>query len=396
MTRKDCESSQLKNARWHSQAGAWSWRTPFISPVIAILGLFATLAVGTSARADSVRIYPTAVVTADQVLIADVCQLRGVEASLAETMNHQLVTDAPVDGGTKIVHMQMIRDALAAGGANMATLIVTGARECTISRPAPSKPKEESSADIKARTTKTPSAETTPVTPQAKAVKTPLNKTLRQAVTDDFNREYARRGGTIELEFDRTSGAALELAGYEFIVRRKPGPRPELALVEVDVMQDQNVVQTVAMTVRATLQRQVAVALRAINQGATIRPADVDLRTMTFNRLDTATIGDLSECIGQRAKRFIAENNVIEPAAIEGVPLVARGQLVTLTSVCGAIRVVSSGRAEREGHLGEMITVRAVDDTKAEYDGVVVGPGKVELVSEPNHVPTRTAERGSR
>lgn len=393
MTRKDCESSQLKNAGWHGHARAWSSRTTFTSPAIALLGLLATLTVGTSARADSVRIYATAVVTADQVLITDVCQLRGVEATLAETMNHQLVTDAPVEGGTKIVHMQMIRDALAAGGANMATLIVTGARECTISRPAPSKPKDEPPADIKSKATKTPAPESANVALQAKPTKTP-NKTLRQAVTDDFNREYARRGGTIELEFDRTSGAALELAGYEFIVRRKPGPRPELSLVEVDVMQDQNVVQTVAMTVRASLQRQVAVALRAINQGATIRPADVDLRTMTFNRLDAATIGDLSECIGQRAKRFIAENNVIEPAAIEGVPLVTRGQLVTLTSVCGAIRVVSSGRAEREGHLGEMITVRAVDDTKAEYDGVVVGPGKVELVSEPNHVPTRTAERG--
>ena len=56
-----------------------------------------------------------------------------------------------------------------------------------------------------------------------------------------------------------------------------------------------------------------------------------------------------------------------------------RGQLVTLASVQGAVRVVTTAKALQDGLLGETITVRAVDNRHVELDAVVVGPVSVQV-----------------
>ena len=83
--------------------------------------------------------------------------------------------------------------------------------------------------------------------------------------------------------------------------------------------------------------------------------------------------------IGQRAKRFLSAGTVIEAALLESIPLVTRGQLVTLTSTVGAIRVVTSVTAMKEVRLGETIPVRSVENKRREFEAVVVGPGAVQV-----------------
>lgn len=430
MTRKDCESSQrmtkaMSGDRRPGEAGAQIRRTrpSFVHRSVSSF-VFAWFLVGadpSAGNADSVRIWPTAVVVADEILVSDVCQLRGVEASLSETLARTVVTEAPVAGGTRIVDVRMIRDALVSGGANLSTLIVSGARECVVSRPGMSTLQPDSAVSavrvnesdprgglVSGATSVTGEMEPSsgvattnsisgvPTTRVAQRVS--ASGSLRSAVVEFFKREIGHLGDAVDVEFDRAAGAALDLSGsdFEFAVRRKAGSRPDATQVEVDVVRDGRVVQTASLNVRVTLHRQVVTARRPINQGATIRSGDVILRPMTFQRFENLGFNDEAQCVGQRARRFIAEGSPVDAQSVESVPLVAKGQLVTLTSVCGSVRVVSTGRAAREGRLGETIPIRAADDSKSELEAVVVGPGKVEIVSDPIHLHGPLAERGSR
>jgi flagella basal body P-ring formation protein FlgA len=129
--------------------------------------------------------------------------------------------------------------------------------------------------------------------------------------------------------------------------------------------------------------RRVVLAKRGINQDAAIQPVDVELAPLLFTRLDKLGMGDVSQVIGQRAKRYLTAGSMIDPTLLESVPLVTRGQIVTVTAVSGAVQVVTTGKAMRDGLLGETVTVRASDREKLEFEAVVVGPGAVRIGDGP-------------
>ena len=128
--------------------------------------------------------------------------------------------------------------------------------------------------------------------------------------------------------------------------------------------------------------RRVVVAKRTINQDATIQAGDVDTASLTFTRLEKLGVDDASLVIGQRAKRVVTAGALIETENLESVPLVLRGQLVTIVSEAAGIRVVTTGKAAQDGRRGDVIKVHSVDDKKLAFDAVVVAPGRVRLGAE--------------
>lgn len=334
-----------------------------------------------NAGGESVRLWPSAVVVDDSIRIEDVGELRGVDAQTERKLAQLVVGEAPAAGGSRIIHLELIRSVLATNGVNLAKLTLRGATSCAVSRPSLPAPSPAPAANQSpvASLTKRQREDNEKAT--AEAPKETNSKTLRQAVSDHFNAEFARYGGTAEIVFDRTSEQVLDLSGPEFTfkVRRRGGSPLGLCPLEVDVLSQGRSVQTVPLVVQVTLTRRVVVARHTINQGAAIAAADVELTALSFTRVDELGLDDLTQSIGQRAKRVISAGTLIEADMLESVPLVLRGQLVTLTSLAGAIRVVTTAKAAEDGRRGDVVKVRAVDDKKVEFDAIVVGPGEVHL-----------------
>ena len=86
-----------------------------------------------------------------------------------------------------------------------------------------------------------------------------------------------------------------------------------------------------------------------------------------------------AQAIGLRAKRVIPAGTYLTIDLLERVPLVLRGQVVMLTSLSGAVSVVTTAKAMADGHLGDVIRVRSVDDKHTEMDAVVTGPGEARV-----------------
>lgn len=371
MTRKDCEKTQRVDEPRRSRLR--------VACVLALSALGSM-----NAHAGTVRVWPVAVVVDDVVRMDDVCELRGFSEETAQSLSEWIVTEAPPAGGTRIIHMDMIRSALSAGGLNMATVTLRGSARCEVSRPAnpirrPERP------DATESQLERPSGRDASNTPSAGAERSDKraknDTTLRHTIIEYFNHELKRYGGTANVVFDRASEQVLDLAGpeYTFSIRRRKGMPLGLTSVEVDVRAGHHIVQTVQMIVQVTMTRRVVAARRSINHGATIRPSDVHILPTIVTRLDGKGLDDVAMVIGQRARRFISIGAILEPSLLEEVPLVKRGELVTITSGVGGVRIVTTAKAAGTGLLGDIVRIRSLNNKHVEYDAVVVGPGRVEV-----------------
>lgn len=341
------------------------------------------------AQADSVRLWPSAVVVGDTMRLSDLCRIESTGDAGDVSLADLVIGDAPRPGGSRLIHMAMIRAALASSGVNMARVTLGGATRCAVVRPrgdAVGQPtRDETAAPLTTRRTRNhPRRARTNAASLGSTRRGSAGsrvRTLRDAVVDYFTAELRRYGGTAGVVFDRTDVKLLDLPDtqYDFRVRRNKGPALGLISLNVDVRADGRTVQTVPMVVQVTMIRRVVIAARPINQGSTVRAVDVDVIASSFTRLTKLGFSDPVQVIGQRAKRFISAGTTIDPNTLESVPLVARGQVVTLTVVSGAVRIVTTATATKEGRLGEIITVRSANRRRTEFDAVVIGPSAVRI-----------------
>ncbi|MBI1827725.1 MAG: flagella basal body P-ring formation protein FlgA, partial [Planctomycetes bacterium] len=93
-----------------------------------------------------------------------------------------------------------------------------------------------------------------------------------------------------------------------------------------------------------------------------------------------------------RAKQMMTAGAVIEADMVEIAPVVTRGQLITLASESGGVRVVTAAKSTQEGKRGDTIRVRSDDDKHVEFDAVITGPGEGRLIGESTNNAQRTAD----
>ena len=322
-----------------------------------------------AARAESVRVWATAVVVDDQIRVGDLCELQGFQPQAYEHVKELVVTNAPRPGGSTLIDLDQIRSALSGGGVNLARVLVKGSSRCAVSRPA-----GDPTGDLTGGT---------PV-PQVPQPSVASGETLRDTIVAFFQKDVEAMSGRVNVQFGRANRSILEMSGQEFRfqVRRRSGRSLGMVNLEVTVLRDGNTVQTVPMVVSVSFAAPVVVARRSINAEATIQPDDVQLVEMTFTQFTQAGVSDPARVVGQRARRFIGAGETIQPTQLEAVPLVHRGQIVDVTAVVGGVRIVSSAKALQSGAYGERIELRSHDAKQTTITAVVTGPRRVEVRTE--------------
>jgi len=376
MRRKDCDDFSLFAKPQGLIHRIWQ---PMLRSALGLLmlGVFSS-----PSLAASLHMWPSSVVVDDTIHLTDLCELRGFAPALESQLKDAVIANAPTPGGSRVIHLDMVRSALAASGTNLATVTLGGARECLVTRPtnAALKPTSPTSRGL-SNGNQHPQTPPVSLSPNGTNAPAAAESTLRGSVLEYLNREFARYGGQADVAFNRASAQILNLSGpeYTFKVRHGGGRLLGLAQLEVDVLSGDYTVQTVPVVAQVSMVRPVVVARRAINQNATIRASDVELQSISFVRFDRLGVDNTSLVIGQRAKRFVSAGTQIELAMLEPIPLVTRGQLVTLTSVAGGVSVVTTAKALHDALYGETVTLRSTDRKRTEFEGAVVGPGSVRI-----------------
>ncbi|MFH1416792.1 MAG: flagellar basal body P-ring formation chaperone FlgA [Planctomycetota bacterium] len=328
-------------------------------------------------RADEIRVWPTAVVQMDSILLADIADLRGFDPAIQSQLGRLVVHAAPRSGGQVLVRLSDIRGALTDAGANLASIRIFGSSRCKVSRSLPQQPPVAQPPPQKPR-----EAPICPVELES-GDRAARPGTLESAVRQFIAARAAMRDARVEIRFSPANVRDLALtdAEYQFEIRARSNRGIGLLSFDVSLVRDGRVERTAPIVAEVSLVKDVVVARRPINRGKTIEGRDLRLEERRFSKIEDIGITELAAAIGQQSRQFVKTGSMLCAKQLQAEPLVTRGQRVTIWSRSGGLVIKTSGKAQQAGALGETIDVRR-DGAKRRQDlieAVITGPGTVTL-----------------
>jgi flagella basal body P-ring formation protein FlgA len=135
---------------------------------------------------------------------------------------------------------------------------------------------------------------------------------------------------------------------------------------------------TYAATARVRAFASVLVAAERIGRHQVVAAGALRTERREITHLADACYSDPAEVTGKRARRVISPGTTLRVSDVEAVPLVDRGQGVTVAVVLGRVTVTSKAKALEDGEMGEIIRVQDLTTGKR-LVGTVAGKGLVVL-----------------
>jgi flagella basal body P-ring formation protein FlgA len=312
------------------------------------------------AATPAVELFPQAVVQGETVVLADLAAVEGLEESVLQLLRQVEVAGAPAAGETAIIDVEQVRKALVTAKVNLASLCIGGSASCKVYRPAPP------AAAVPVKTAGQVAAQEEPRTVEA---------AVRKALTD----RLAKYEGQVEVRFAAASKNVLGLGGKEMSFRVRPRGSGLLGLIsaETDVIEAGNIVKTVPVMAEVALTAEVAVARRPINRGTMVGSEDVGVEQRRFTRTEEIGLSGTPEVVGREAKRYIGQGEMLTARDVQAMPLVRRGDYVTVWFRRGGLSVRGSAKALKEGSQGDRIDVKS-EPAGQTYAVVVTGPKTVD------------------
>jgi flagella basal body P-ring formation protein FlgA len=121
----------------------------------------------------------------------------------------------------------------------------------------------------------------------------------------------------------------------------------------------------------------VAVSARPLRNGDPLTPDAVRFERRDVTRIQERAFSRPEDLKGLRVRTALPAGRILDRRVTEAVPLVRRGDAVTIRAQIGAVSVTTSGRALSDGAAGESVTVENADRQKIQ--GRVDGPGMVKV-----------------
>ncbi len=334
----------------------------------SVLAVFAMCAVATgtaTAQCVTVRLLPEVRVDGDIVRLADVAALSVVcEAEMYVAVGAVVLGDAPKPGGRLLLSVADVREQLYDQQINLADVRLVGSSAVRVTRTMP--------------------ADAEPLEAALSAEDPAQIPTLEAAIRRYVSEQLADLGGAPDVQFSRTQSAAqaLSLARPEYDFRIRSSNVRDLGLVsfEVEVLRGGEVAQTVPILAQVALVRKVVVAATTINRAQVIDEQHVVRAERRFSRGDHLGETSLSRIVGQEARRFVDRGELVTVRDVKSVPLVRRGDLVTVWNCSGSVRLKTVGKALGGGCLGETVEIKS-ERSGRRYSARITGPGTVETIS---------------
>ncbi len=138
-------------------------------------------------------------------------------------------------------------------------------------------------------------------------------------------------------------------------------------------------VWSVHVPAQVTIYREIAVAGRDIGRGEVISHAHIDTHVVNISNIRQAFLADAELIVGKETKRNIGKGEPFRSALLDAPTAIKRGELVTLESQAGSIKVSSSGTAMADGRVGQKIRVRN-NSSERIISGVVISQGLVQTL----------------
>ena len=209
--------------------------------------------------------------------------------------------------------------------------------------------------------------------PSVERVRADLERFLEEGVEDD--------AASIEIP---------PLRAFDFDLSRVPGEiRTELSSrstkpfrgrisVTVALYVGDQLVKRAVVSPYVELVDRVVVSAHSLVKGRVITPEDLAYSSRDRAASPPDVARDLESIVGLRAKRSISGDQLVRNGDFESVPIVERGDRVTLVLIQGPLLIQSAGLARETGAMGDWIRVVNLD-SKRELTGRVDREGRVHV-----------------
>ena len=275
------------------------------------------------------------------IRLADVATVYDALPEEREALETVYVTLSPAAGQAKTVALDDVRGRLRAQGVNLGTIILEGPLATTVRRTA-------ARGSLAARETP--------------------RSALTDLVTAFVAQELGREAAEVEVAFDGVTARRLDrlaTAGLRFAVTRA-GDAP-LALGPNGLVllgyEGREVRDRLSIAVQVKAYSPVPVAGRTIARGQTLTAGDIVVERRLSDDAAAAALTP-ADLVGRRAQRAVPQGAAIEPEMVADVPLVRRGDVVTVIARAPNIQVKTLGVALEDGAARQTIKVRNVDSRK--------------------------------
>lgn len=136
---------------------------------------------------------------------------------------------------------------------------------------------------------------------------------------------------------------------------------------------------TVYLPVNVFVTARVYTARQTLPRNHLLTEADIRLDERDVSRSAAGYMSDKDRLIGQRLRQQVIAGRIITPAMLQADFIVKRGQLVTLIAASGGINIKMSGKALKDGALGQRIQVENSKSGRV-VEGIVRSQELVEVL----------------
>lgn len=146
----------------------------------------------------------------------------------------------------------------------------------------------------------------------------------------------------------------------------------------VDVTAKDERVKRMWLTFELRGKARVACASQAISRGRIVEAADVELQEISLSQVPSDFAVDPDALIGRKARRAFHKGQALPQRSFEHLPDVRKGDKVNVMLSQMSVRIETTGIAQEDGIVGEVIFVRNEGSGKT-YLGRIIGQHRVEV-----------------
>lgn len=202
-------------------------------------------------------------------------------------------------------------------------------------------------------------------TAKAEEVEVRIKEAVASVLPDGVSLENIGRVGDVDVPKRGYEVAARWTAGATFHRR---------TTVPVELLDEGTVFRSIPVSVQLIQEFRVPVALRDLPVGHVLTRDDFELRLVSVEGRGGELAKDPADVLGKRLEQPMREGEPFVARHLEGVPVILRGDRVTVISQVGAVRISAAGVARQDGAVGERI-LAVVGSSSKRLWVEVTGPG---------------------
>lgn len=302
---------------------------------------------GTAAKGEiEVRLWAQATATESPVRLEQIATVTGDPALVPAIRGQAVTSDLKMARKVQIRAWQ-VAEQLGLAGFDVSRIRIAGAGKCDVT--------------IVPADTRKPAAATTRPATDRSAAPASLEARLRELIHQGLDARGLPKDHQIEIDFNPTLRDLLALTSPPYAFDITP-PRATtwigLVSFRVRVYRDGQTLQTVPVLAQVRVRIPVVVAARTVNAKARVGRTDVEVSWREMATLNGKHLVNVNDALDQQAKKMIPAGTILTTTLLEPLPLVKRGQLVTVIYRRGGLDIKTVARSMQVGFKNEVIQVR--------------------------------------